>query len=521
MSIHETSSSGVAPASSPAPHRRRAISRRREQRESGLAVLLTGIMLLFTLPAVGLAIDAGLLYVVRGRLAAACDAASLATARNLNLAVTLADQEAAAIARGGVFFAANFPAGYLGTTAPTPNIVLTQTNLSTLTVSTTATTSAPLYFMRILGGSATVAGAYGKASRRGVNLMLVLDRSGSMNGTPCSSMISSAKTFSAMFANQRDRLGLVTFGSSIYLAYPPSKEFKTTGSLITTAIDAITCSGGTNTSDSYMMAYNQLVAINEPLALNLIVFFTDGYPTAFTATFPVKTVADTRYGTTGYSCGTGSECSIPKSLCVDDTGKSSTTAGWGTFAGKLGAIAAATPSSNSTGNTLGLMERFATNSNSGDTMQGASTLNGCAMITQSNTWIHARRDLAYVPDSDINGLSTSGYQSVNLFSGGHASYPNKKRLDKPINIQNIAMNLADNAAQTARNNATLNIITFTLGLDGNGGVDDTLLKRMANDNQSNIYDNTREAGEYVYAASAADLNAAFARIASEILRLAQ
>eukprot|EP00456_Euglypha_rotunda_P042904 TRINITY_DN33523_c0_g1_i3.p2 TRINITY_DN33523_c0_g1~~TRINITY_DN33523_c0_g1_i3.p2 ORF type:complete len:102 (+),score=21.59 TRINITY_DN33523_c0_g1_i3:108-413(+) len=101
-------------------------------------------MLLFTLPAVGLAIDAGLLYVIRGRLASACDAASLATARNLNLGVTLAAQEAAAIQRGGIFFAANFPSGYLGTSGAVPTITLTQTNLSTLTVATTATTNAPL-----------------------------------------------------------------------------------------------------------------------------------------------------------------------------------------------------------------------------------------------------------------------------------------------------------------------------------------------------------------------------------------
>jgi len=521
MSINATSSKRLP---EPTPALRRfpvRVSRHREQRERGLAVMLTAIMLLFTLPAVGLAIDAGLLYVIRGRLTAACDAASLATARNLNLVVTLAQQESAAMARGAVFFSANFPNGYLGTSGATPTITLAQTNLSTLTVSTTATTNAPLYFMRILGGSATIAGAFGKASRRGVNLMLVLDRSGSMDGTPCSDMISSSKNFAAMFANQRDRLGLVTFGSSIYLAYPPSKEFQTPGSLISTAINGIDCSGGTNTSDSYMMAYNQLVSINEPLALNMIVFFTDGYPTAFTANFPVKTVADTRYGTTGYSCGTGSECSIPKSLCTDDNGRTSTTSGWGVFAGKVGAIAAATPASNSTGNTLGLMARYATNSNGGDPMQTSSTLPGCAMITQSNTWIHARRDLAYIPNTDVNGLSTSGYQSVSTFSSGHAAYPSRKRLDRPINIQNTAMNLADNAAATARTNSTLNIITYTLGLGGNGGVDATLLKRMANDPTSDIYDDTKVDGLYVYAASSADLNAAFARIASEILRLAQ
>lgn len=494
------------------------VRRRREAREGGMAVMLTAIMLLFTIPTIGLAIDAGLLYVIRGRLTAACDAASLATARNLNMGQTLSEQTAAATVRGNAFFGANFPTSYLGTTGTTKSISVAQTNMSTLTVTTTATTNAPLYFMRLLGGTTAVAGAIGKASRRDVNLMLVLDRSGSMTGTPCTDMISASKTFVNMFVNGRDTLGLVTFGSSVFLAYPPSNNFRTTGSLLTSAIDLIACSGGTNTSDSYMTAYNQLVSINEPLALNMIVFFTDGYPTAFTANFPVKRFSDTRYGASGLACGTSSQCTIPKSTCVDDLGRASTHASWGTFAGKTGAIAAASPAGNATGHTLGLMTRTATSSSSGDVMASASVLNGCAM---ASSWTYLRQDLAHVPDTDINGLSTAGYQSVSNYPGSNPTYSGKKRIDTPINIQRIAMNLADNAAATARGNSTINVVTYTIGLGGNGGVDDVLLKRMANDPLSNIYDNTKPDGLYVYAPNSSQLNSAFARIAGEILRLAQ
>lgn len=498
--------------------KRRGWKRGRENREGGMAVLLTAIMLLFTIPAMGLAIDAGLMYVIRGRLTAACDAASLATARNLNLGLTLEEQTAAATQRGTAFFGANFPAGYLGTTGTVPSIAVAQTNLSTLTVTTTATTNAPLYFMRILGGTTAVAGAVGRASRRDVNLMLVLDRSGSMSGTPCTDMITASKTFVNMFVNGRDTLGMVTFSSSSYVAYTPSKYFKSAGSLLTTAIDAIACTGGTNSSDAYWSAYQQLVTINQPLALNMLVFFTDGVPTGFSANFPVKTVPDTRYGGSGFSCGTSSQCTIPKSSCVDDAGRSSSNSSWGTFSGKTGVMVAASPESATTGNTLGLITRFVTNSTSSSDLVGSTIGNGCAFMS---SWSRARQDLAYVPDTDINGLSTSGYKSVTLFSGSHGAYANKKRIDIPVNLANVATNLADNAATSVRNNSTLNVVTYTIGLDGNGGVDSTLLRRMANDLASPIYDDTKTAGLYVYAPNSSDLNQAFARIASEILRLAQ
>lgn len=52
-------------------------------------------------------------------------------------------------------------------------------------------------------------------------------------------------------------------------------------------------------------------------------------------------------------------------------------------------------------------------------------------------------------------------------------------------------------------------------------MDDTLLKRMANDLTANNYDNTKVNGLYVYAPNSRDLNQAFARIAGENLRLGQ
>jgi Flp pilus assembly protein TadG len=492
-------------------------SKARAAREKGIAIMLTAFMLIFTIPIVGLAIDAGMLYLIRAKMSAACDAAALATARNLNLGLTLAEQTSSAVQRGTAFFNANFPPGYMGTNNSVPTITVTQATLNTLNVTATATANAPLYFMRYIGTTAALTSSTGRASRRDVNLILVLDRSGSMSGQPCTDMISASKTFVNMFVNGRDRLGMISFGASVFNAYAPTKEFKAAGSALTTAIDQVTCSGWTNTSQAYWNAYQQLVAINQPLALNMIVFFTDGVPTAFTARFPVKTLADQRRDYTGGPCGGPTVfCNVPRSTCNDDNGRLHTNASWGTFAPKLGVITGGDLGSSS-GDTNGLVNPVAT-SFTGEPMIPSAQRTNCQMS------VHQRRlryDLAYVPWTDANGLNTTGYQTGLLRFGSTHAYAGFLRLDRPNNIARIGMNLADNAAAAARNDPNLGIVTYTIGLGSNGGVDDELLERMANDLSSSSYDNTKVNGLYIFAPSSADLGNAFARIASEILRLAQ
>ena len=82
----------------------------------------------------------------------------------------------------------------------------------------------------------------------------------------------------------------------------------------------------------------------------------------------------------------------------------------------------------------------------------------------------------------------------------------------------------DNAAQRMRSDTRLAPVIYTIGL-GNPATgeepDEVLMRRMSNDPTSPIYDNTKQDGLYVFAANSTQLNMAFYRIASEVLRIAR
>ena len=269
----------------------------RRKQEKGIAVLITALSMILVIPTVGLAIDAGFLYAIRAKLSAATDAAALAAARSLSVGLTLQAQASSADARARAFFDANFPDGFLNTSNKVVGVQVAETAFRTRTVTVTGAVAAPVYFMRLLGFNSTTVRAEGKASRRDINLVLVLDRSGSMaTSNSCEPMKAAARQFVGQFANERDRLGLVTFGMTYLLAYPPAQNFKTSSPSLDTVLSNIQCSGGTGTAQALWKGYEQLQAVNEPGSLNLIVFFTDGLPNGITAQFPVKTRSDSRYG---------------------------------------------------------------------------------------------------------------------------------------------------------------------------------------------------------------------------------
>jgi Flp pilus assembly protein TadG len=459
-------------------------------RNRGIALIFTALALVFIIPLVGLVVDAGVLYTVKTKLQMAVDAGSLAAARALSRGLDGASQQASARSTARSYVLVNFPSGYFNIAAPVvPDsaIVIDESVTNQRSVTVTAGVSVPLYFMRWLGTNATGVNATATAVRRDVNVVIVMDRSGSLaNSGSCDPLKAAAVNFVGRFSNGRDNVGLVTFATSSMNDFPAGTNFGTASPPVTGILNSITCTGGTNSAQGLYQGYSQLVTLQQPNALNVILFFTDGYPTAMTGLFPIKA---------------GSSC----------TSKAAKTAvlsfGGNSPFGLMYQVATAQPMASDLaigppGNTAGCS-------------YASSWFSNATSVTS---------DVQSIPAADIYGNAmNTNYQPVTYTDGTHTTMT----VDW-LTIQNASVNAADSMGFRIRAGNTVpagtgipNVHVYCIGLGNSGGVPDDFLERVSNDARASNYDSTRPTGFYIYSPTAADLTDAFDRIASEILHLSK
>lgn len=481
----------------------------------GVALIITTLTLFVFGPMVGLAIDVGILYILKARLSQAADSACLAGARSLSRGADIASQRDNAIAVAQKYFDVNFPAGYWATSGKTRTVAVDETASKMRIVSINANVQAPLYFLRLLRQDTANIHVTAEARRRDVNVMMILDRSGSLETAgACPAVRNAASTFVDKFANGRDRLGMLSFNGGSNLDYAPNLYFKDAPSIYP-KISAIRCGGWTGMSQALSLGYQQLQTLDERGALNVILFFTDGRPTALPATYPVDTKGDVRYGDgSGSFRNFNTQYGMPKSGCKDAAGRDWTSGILWNPLPKPGFIAAG--SFDLTGTTSGLL-RHDVNASSEPTI--ADSL-GCAFRTNST---YVREDIPYLPEQDLYGNLTTGfYNDGRMYYPAGRNWAGKIRSDSPLALRYAAYNATDNAATTIRTNPDLNIIIYVIGLGGTGGAeppDTELMTRIANAGDPPVQP-SRPKGLYIYAPTTDQLTEAFLRIASEILRLA-
>jgi Flp pilus assembly protein TadG len=503
---------------------------RTKNTRKGFAAIATTIMLVILIPVFGLAIDVTLLYVDKTRLQGAVDGAALAGAESLARGTSDSAQIAAAVGAAAQYVFLNYPSSFFFTnsvtvtqdaTGKTGDVTIDETVANQRTVAVTGHANVPTLFMRWLNFTSTNVKASATVTRRDVNIVVVMDRSGSLQTSgSCAAVQQAAVNFVNKFSNGSDQLGLVTFAASTGADFPIANNFLgASGTLPAPAktvpqiISGMACASSTSSAMALWYGYDQLVGLAQPTALNVILFFTDGKPTGVDVNMPIAP----------------GHCSSPNAPTASIPYKYINGL-YSTYTDHDQPFGILKPTN---GGTVPSGDAALTTDGGG----GA----GCNYPSNENDIT----DFLGIPTADV-----FGDQMVNGY-GGNAAYLTPvttvtSGTNTFIDITNVtnsdymAENAADYAAQAIRAGASepvsatgllnhvghslSNVIIYTVGL-GNAPypLSVPLLERISNDPTSNIYvaPPTEQQGKFILAPTSADINAAFASIAAEILRIAK
>jgi Flp pilus assembly protein TadG len=547
-------------------------SARRSRKSGSIMVLFTLMLPTLLLPLAGLAIDASIARLMQIRLQAAVDGAAIGAGRLLGTPAvpeTLAKE----------FLLANFPTDHSAGTWNANNLQYTIVYTPGITkkIDVSATASVPLLFLRIFGVSSASIAAVGTATRSDSRVVFVIDRSGSMNtddGTGKSTVIADAifetQKLVAGFTEGTDELGLVVFDGSAVVGYPtyaaggwtptismastggPNNTFNDgTANDMVTQIKAITALNGTGMAEALSIAYIELQKAHmrdlaDPVnkgvdaRLNSIVLLTDGLPTAISLYLnnpnPNNTNANNIVSTTACTyktiTGTPTAANMMQSWFA--------LAGTAPFGSNGTAGVEMLASLDTAHNSNWWMGNGGQDAVKPNPTSPYGPYNNCPNMQGGST---AQSYFSKIPDVDFWGNATtgSGYKKSHITGNPAATTvwtSGDQVMNKPTNVYQWALamwNSVDNAAKNIRSDANLatrtlagdtggnmGIQIYVIGYSGNqGGCDDGLLKRVANDPKADGFDNTQVPGKYYPASDGASLDDAFNQLASDLLRLAR
>jgi Flp pilus assembly protein TadG len=489
--------------------RQRIVSRFRNER--GIALAYTAVLLAVLLIFTGLAVDSGRAYVVKAQLTKAVDGAALAAARNLNSGNPR--QEAINI------FRANYPGGFMGTTwvtdpASDPGFFALTTDAATgiNTVRVTAQTIMPTTFMKLAQFQQVTVSATGEATRRMVDLSLLLDVSSSI-GSQWGQVRDAARAFIQAFDGAHDRVALLTFSNGVSVIDPMPSARGFNKSQVISDVPSTLPGGSTNMVEGLYRAWDELRSVpnGQQSGLRIIVLFTDGCSNSVPGNWDAAPGLGRALRTWDFPDRADPDGQTHNDPHID-----------------------------------GLYPTNVANSSGNPAMTTTVPLwsNTCAMGIPPNCiataqWMPVTSWHAYHRSSGIqtqfplqtNTLTVDGTaqnvaRPLRNFNSSNGRYP-----AEVWNINNAARNLVEYISNEARNDAggDYKIRIYTIGMGNlvrlllgtrNEKAED-ILKRMANDKTSLDFNSNQLEGRYFFAQTAADVSAAFQGIQNQILRLSK
>lgn len=256
--------------------------------ERGSVAVMAALALTALLGFAALGAEVGRWYLVEAELSKSVDAAALVGANNISNP-ELGPGEHEALMREVAL--SNFPAGTLGTeVGGSGEVTFTIPTTPSDTAEVDGTVTVKKYLTQMFVPQDTVVSTRGVAKRRDVEIMMILDRSGSMYNA-MEDLKTAANSFVDYFADTQDtdKVGLVTFsyGVSVY----PEMGHNFVSEMHST-IDAMNAGGWTNSEHAIDASDNpggftdQSSLAPEDHVKQVLIFFSDGNPTAFTVSDP-------------------------------------------------------------------------------------------------------------------------------------------------------------------------------------------------------------------------------------------
>jgi Flp pilus assembly protein TadG len=179
--------------------------------ESGVSIPIIALSFMGLVGSVGLSVDAARMQLVQTKLSGALDAAGLAAGATVNTTALSTEVNK--------YMNANFISGYLGSTLKTVSVTPNANN-SVFTLYATA--EVPTTFMNIFGFTSSLVRADAEITRttKGLELVMVLDNTGSMAGSKLTSLKSAANSLVTILNNSNSGgaplwIGLVPFAQAV------------------------------------------------------------------------------------------------------------------------------------------------------------------------------------------------------------------------------------------------------------------------------------------------------------------
>ena len=260
--------------------------------QRGVVLIMSALLLMVLLGFAALATEAGRWYLVRSELSKAADAAAMAGVKNISNPNVTVETIAKDIGDE------NFSTGELGTPGSGEgSISFTTTKSGNNKIQVVGQVSAIAFLARLFGIEQVSVSSSGVAQIKEVEIMMVLDRSGSMVGTPLADLQTAAKRFLDFFEETqgRDKVGLITFATGVKVNFGLENNFvdPINGEINSISVLPQGTPGDrdTNMEDAIDQAdgpggfTDQTSFPADERKQQFMIFFSDGKATAFRGTF--------------------------------------------------------------------------------------------------------------------------------------------------------------------------------------------------------------------------------------------